>query len=116
MAVRKLTVSELIRESKEDWDPVAYREERTSTGSFSGPLQVQVIGPTSRSSMVPFETFEEQAEIQRRQIRGEDESMALWDEETIIVEDCDGVVDETLRDDHEVPRSQRVATSGLPGT
>jgi hypothetical protein len=117
MSVRKLTVSELLRESKEDWEPVAYREQRTSTGAFSGPLQVQVMtGPTSRSSMVPLETFAEQAEVQRRQIRGEEESMALWDEETVIVEDCDGVVEEAVRDDPGVLRRQRVTTSDLPGT
>ena len=112
---RKMTVSEFIRESKENWEHVAYREERTSTGAYTGPLQVQVTGPTSISSVVPFETFEEQAEIQRRQIRGEDESMTLWDEETVIVEDRDGVVEEADRDDPAVVWRQGDPASGLPG-
>jgi hypothetical protein len=112
---RRMTVSEFIRESKEDWDHVAFREQRTSTGSFSGPLQVQVTGPTSRSSLVPLESFEEQAELQLRQIRGEDESMALWDEETVIVEDDDDVAQEAPRDDSRVVRGQGDPASRLPG-
>lgn len=38
--MRKLSVSEFIRESKPDWEPVRYREIRSSTKSFTGALQV----------------------------------------------------------------------------
>lgn len=34
--MRKMTVSELIRESKPDWEPVATRDRRASTGTFTG--------------------------------------------------------------------------------
>lgn len=38
--MRKLTVSEFIRESKPDWEHVREREVRASTGAFTGALQV----------------------------------------------------------------------------
>lgn len=40
--VRKLTVSELIRESKPDWEHVRRTERRATTGAFSGALQVSM--------------------------------------------------------------------------
>lgn len=33
---RRMTIDELIRETKPDWESVAYQEERTSTRPFSG--------------------------------------------------------------------------------
>ena len=38
--IRRMTVSEFIRESKPDWEPVKDREVRASTRAFSGALQV----------------------------------------------------------------------------
>jgi hypothetical protein len=38
--MRRLTVSEFIRESKPDWEHVREREVRSSTGAFTGALQV----------------------------------------------------------------------------
>lgn len=38
--MRRMTVSELIRESKPDWEPVRTRGRRTSTRAFSGCPQV----------------------------------------------------------------------------
>lgn len=40
--MRKMTVSELIRESKPDWEPVAIRDRRASTGSFTGAMVVDM--------------------------------------------------------------------------
>jgi hypothetical protein len=87
--VKRQTVSEFIRESKPDWEHVKTREERSSTGAYSGPLQVHMALPTSRQSakLMPAESFADQAEAQRRQIDGEEESVALWGEETVKVED-----------------------------
>lgn len=53
--IRVMTWDELIRESKPDWEPVAYQEERTSTRPFSG---VPVVRMGVNISM------EEQAEMQ----------------------------------------------------
>ena len=39
-AFKRQTVSEFIRESKPDWEPVREREVRSSTRPFSGALQV----------------------------------------------------------------------------
>jgi hypothetical protein len=44
--VRKLTVSELIRETKPDWEPVRKQEKRASTRPFSGAPQVTLGDPT----------------------------------------------------------------------
>lgn len=50
--VRKVTVSEFIRESKPDWEPVAVRERRASTGSFTGAPVVSM-GALGIPSKVP---------------------------------------------------------------
>jgi len=85
--VRRLTVSEFIRESKPDWEPVRTREKRTSTRPFSGPAVVQVTGPKAPDSLVPFETFAEQVDLQDRQNLGLEEPMSFWEEETKVVQE-----------------------------
>jgi hypothetical protein len=85
--MRRKTVSEFIRETKPDWDHVRTLEKRTSTRPFSGPAVVQVTGPKTPDSMVPFESFAEQVDIQDRQNLGLEEPMTFWEEETKVVED-----------------------------
>lgn len=87
--VKRQTVSEFIRESKPDWNHVKTVEKRSSTGAYSGPLQVHMALPTSRTSaeLMPAESFADQAAAQQAQIDGEEEPMTLWDEEVVPVHD-----------------------------
>jgi hypothetical protein len=87
---RKLTVSEFIRETKPDWQHVAKREKQATTGAFSGATVVRVSGPRSRREAReygPAEPFADQMDAQDRQALGLEEPMALWDEETVDVDD-----------------------------
>lgn len=56
--VRRMTVSELIRETKPDWKPVHKQEKRASTRPFSGSPQVSMGDPTSFERQL--ECFEHQ--------------------------------------------------------
>jgi len=94
--VRRLTVSELIRESKPDWEHVKERDRRASTGAFSGCLQVdtgikgihdaagRLIGGTI--DMETATSFDSQVEeFDRQNLSGETD--AFFDEATRFVDD-----------------------------
>ena len=85
--MKRQTVSEFIREVKPDWEHVKTVEKRTSTRPFSGPAVVQVAGPKTPDSLVPFETFAEQVDVQDRQNLGLEQPMTFYGEETKVVED-----------------------------
>jgi hypothetical protein len=76
--VRRLTVSEFIRESKTDWEHVRTIEKRTSTQPYSGPLIARVDSSVSTG---------DQVDAQMRQILGEEEPDTFWGEEIIAVDD-----------------------------
>jgi hypothetical protein len=76
--VRKLSVSEFIRESKPDWEHVRYREKRTSTKPFSGAPVV---------TMENAESFTDQLDHIDKQILGLEEKEAWHGEETRLVDD-----------------------------
>jgi len=78
--VRRLTVSEFIRESKADWEHVRTIEKRTSTQPYSGPLIARVDSSVSTG---------DQVDMQLRQILGEEDPLTLWEEETVLVDDHD---------------------------
>lgn len=71
--MRKLTVSDFIRESKPGWEPVCKQERRNSTGVFTGAMQVQtgataILSSTGRVlgatvDMSHIESFESQVEM-----------------------------------------------------
>lgn len=83
--VRKLTVSEFIRESKPDWKQVSVRYKHADTGTFSGPLTVNMPNEHSWSFLgkpcIP-DSFAEQVEHQLKQISGEEPLITLYGEET----------------------------------
>ena len=94
--VRKRTVSEFIRESKPDWEHVRVRDQRASTGSFSGAAQVdtgvrgihdkagRLLGGTiDMESAVPF--VDQLADFDRRNLAKETD--ALFDERDRFVDD-----------------------------
>lgn len=88
--VKRQTVSEFIRETKPDWEPVAQRERRATTGSFTGVSVVRVSGPTTRKAFKEYgaaEPFADQLDAQDRQNLGLEEPMTLWGEETVEVDD-----------------------------
>jgi hypothetical protein len=90
MSVRRLTVSELIRESKPDWEPVAKREKQATTEGYSGPFQVHMPGPydwTLLGKPCAPESFDSQIEAQERQVMGLEEPLKMWNEETVDVDD-----------------------------
>lgn len=94
--IRRRTVSELIRETKPDWEPVRTRERRTTTGSFSGALQVntgvtgihdkagRLIGGTI--DMAYAERFDAQVERFDAQNRS-GVTDTFWEERDVIVDD-----------------------------
>lgn len=94
--VKRQTVSEFIRESKPDWEHVRAREKRTSTGAFTGALQVdtgvlgvhdkagRLVGGTIDMEMaVPF--ADQVEEFDRQNATGETDT--FWEEETRVVDD-----------------------------
>jgi len=72
--MRKLTVSELIRESKPDWEHVKTREKRSSTSAYNGILPI-VIGEESIGDQVAS------------QLEGQNDT--FWDETEMLVMDED---------------------------
>lgn len=96
LGARKLTVSELIRESKPDWEHVRTRDRRTSTEPFSGALQVdtgvrgihdeagRLIGGTIDMEMaVPF--ADQVEEFDRQNLTGQTDT--LFEESERVVDD-----------------------------
>lgn len=94
--MRKLSVSELIRESKPDWEPVRTRDKRASTKAFSGCPQVdmgvtgihdhagRLIGGTlDMEATTPF--AEQMAEFDSQNLSGD--TGTLMDEKTRFVDD-----------------------------
>ena len=86
--VRRLTVSEFIRETKPDWEHVRTQERRRSTTHFSGATVVRVGTPmvSSGSAMDPYD---EQMDQQDRQNLAVEEPFNPWDAETVPVNDVE---------------------------
>jgi hypothetical protein len=108
-----MTVSELIRESKPDWEHVRERERRASTGSFTGALQVQtaataiqdksgrVLGATiDMGYAVPFDAQVE--EFDEQNLTGETD--AVYGETTRFVDDLQQEAVVVARVGSRVPR------------
>ena len=74
--MRRKTVSELIRESKPDWKPVAEVHPRGEVRPYTGPFQVHLVDPA---------TFKEQVTRQQREAEGLDPGITLWDEAPLVI-------------------------------
>lgn len=94
--VKRQTVSEFIREAKPEWEHIRTREKRTSTGHFSGALQVntgalgihdkagRLIGATiDMDYALPF--AEQVEEFDRQNMSGE--SSTFFEETDVVVGD-----------------------------
>jgi hypothetical protein len=88
--VTKQTVSEFIREVKPDWEHVATVEKQATTQAFSGAPVVRVTGPMSRTAYKEYGAavpFQDQVDEQTGQRPDGAESLKMWAEKTIEVDD-----------------------------